>query len=199
MSHYVFPSTHESSFTADMAVLLWCILTDQHLNLPRHIRNAMGHVQIADNLPFPALVLDLISVAKVSYRAGDTKALLSRDDQYVPDGKYIRPPAATTSQPTELAEDIPPSTPQAPTTNQLLHQILERLDQQEYKAKLIERRNQHRFTYLKELLMENYKDPDTPDSASFTSTGSHDGPDGGDTATSPLLFLTDGTEDGAKL
>nr|XP_025700186.1 uncharacterized protein LOC112801587 [Arachis hypogaea] len=34
MPHYVFPSTHQSSFTADMAVLLWCILTDQPLNLP---------------------------------------------------------------------------------------------------------------------------------------------------------------------
>ncbi|XP_072082134.1 uncharacterized protein [Arachis hypogaea] len=141
MSHYVFSSTHESSFTADMAVLLWCILIDQPLNLPRHIRNAMGHVQIAGNLPFPALVSDLVSAAGVSYRAGDTKAVLPRDDQYVPNGKYIRPPAATTSQPTEPVEDIPSSTPQAPTTNQLLHQILERLDQQERKAKLRERRN----------------------------------------------------------
>ncbi|QHN77811.1 uncharacterized protein DS421_19g656050 [Arachis hypogaea] len=110
ISHYIFPSTHESSFTADMAVLLWCILTDQPLNLPRHIRNAMGHVQIAGNLPFPALVSDLVLAARVSYRAGDTKAMLPRDD-------YI---------------------------------------------------------------------------------GSHDGPDCGDTATSPPLFLIDGTEDGAK-
>ncbi|KAL4371447.1 hypothetical protein AHAS_Ahas06G0166700 [Arachis hypogaea] len=45
MSHYVFPSTHESSFTADMAVLISCILTDQPLNLPRHIRQTMGHLQ----------------------------------------------------------------------------------------------------------------------------------------------------------
>ncbi|KAL4275889.1 hypothetical protein AHAS_Ahas20G0152300 [Arachis hypogaea] len=124
--------------------------------------------------------------------------MLPRGDQYVPNGKYIRPPAATTSQPTEPAKDIPPSTPQAPTTNQLLHQILERLDRQEHKAKLRERRYKRRFTYLKELLMGKYKDPDTPDSTSFTSTGSHDGPDCGDTATSLPLFLTDGTEDVAK-
>ncbi|XP_072079089.1 uncharacterized protein [Arachis hypogaea] len=198
MSHYVFPSTHESSFTADMAVLLWCILTDQPLNLPRHIRNAMGHVQIADNLPFPALVSYLVSVAGVSFRAGDTKAMLPRDDQYVPNGKYIRPPPATTSHPTKLVADISSSTPQAPTTDQLLHQILKRLDRQEHKAKMRERRNKHRFTYLKELILGKFKDSDTPDSTSFTSTGSHDGPDYGDTATSPPLFLTDGTEDGAK-
>ncbi|QHO01769.1 uncharacterized protein DS421_13g418010 [Arachis hypogaea] len=198
MSHYVFLSTHESSFTTDMAVLLWCILTDQPLNLPRHIRNAMGHVQIAGNLPFPALVSDLVSAAGVSYRDGDTKAMLPRDDQYVPNEKYIRLPAATTSQPTELAEDIPPSAPQAPATNQLLHQILEKLDRQEQKTKMRERRNKRRFTYLKELIMEKFKDSDTPDSTSFTSTGSHDGPDCGETTTSPPLFLTDGTEDGAK-
>ncbi|KAL4321857.1 hypothetical protein AHAS_Ahas14G0152400 [Arachis hypogaea] len=198
MSHYVFSSTHESSFTADMAVLLWCILTDQPLNLPRHIRNAIRHVQITDNLPFPALVSDLVSAAGVSYRAGDTKAILPRDDQYVPNGKYIRPPAATISQPTEPAQDIPPSISQAPTTDQLLYQILERLDRQEHKAKMRERPNKRRFTYLKELIMGKFKDSDTPDSTSFTSTGSHDGPDCGDTATNPPLFLTDGTEDGAK-
>ncbi|QHO50001.1 uncharacterized protein DS421_1g18890 [Arachis hypogaea] len=130
MSHYVFPSTHESSFTADMAVLLWCILTDQPLNLPRHIRNAMEHVQIVGNLPFPALVFDLISAAGVSYRAGDTKAILPRDDQYVPNGRYLRSQLATTSQSTEDAAAPPPS------TSQLLHQILKRLDQQEKKAKL---------------------------------------------------------------
>ncbi|QHN77965.1 uncharacterized protein DS421_19g657410 [Arachis hypogaea] len=198
MSHYIFLSTHESSFTADMAVLLWCILTDQPLNLPRHIRNAMGHVQIAGNLPFSALVSDIISIARVSYRAGDTKAILPQDDQYVPNGKYIRLPAVTTSQPTEPAEEIPPSAPQAPTTNQMLHQILERLDRQEHKAKMKERRNKRRFTYLKEMIMGKFKDSDTPDSTSFTSTGSHDGPDCGDTATSPPLFLTNGIEDGAK-
>ena len=158
----------------------------------------MGHVQIAGNLPFPALVSNLVSAAGVSYRAGDTKAMLPRDDQYVPNGKYIRPPAATTSQPPEPAEELPPSTPQAPTTNQLLHQILKRLDRQEHKAKLRERRNKRRFTYLKELLKGKYRDSDTPNSTSFTSTGSHDGPDCGDTATSLPLFLTDGTEDGAK-
>ncbi|QHO41141.1 uncharacterized protein DS421_5g143150 [Arachis hypogaea] len=114
-----------------MAVLLWCILTDQPLNLPRHIRNAMGHVQITGNLLFPALVLDLVSAARVSYRAGDTKAILPRDDQYIPNGRYLRPPLTTASQSTEDAADIPPS------TSQLLHQILKRLDQQDQKSKAL--------------------------------------------------------------
>ncbi|KAL4315706.1 hypothetical protein AHAS_Ahas15G0211900 [Arachis hypogaea] len=154
----------------------------------------MGHVQIAGNLPFPALVSNLVSAAGVSYRARDTKAVLPRDDQYVPNGKYLKLPAATTSLLTTSVEDNPSSTPQAPTTDELLQQIIERLDRQEQKAKMRERR----FKHLKELLKGHFKDSDTPDSTSFTITGSYNGPDCGDTATSPPLFLTDDTEDGAK-
>ena len=131
----------------------------------------MKHVQIAGNLLFPALVSDLVSVAGVSYRAGDTKAVLLRDDQYVPNGKYLRLPAATTSQPTEPVEDIPSSTPQAPTTDELLQQIIEWLDRQEQKAKLRERRNERRFKHLKELLKGHFKDSDTPDSTSLPAQG----------------------------
>ena len=203
MSHYVFLSTHEPSFTTDMAVLLWCILTDQHLNLPRHIRHAIGHVQIAGNLPFPALVSDLVSAARVFYKAGDTKTMIPQDDQYLPNGKYIRPTATTTSRTVEPAEDVtPPSTSQELSTNQLLLQIIQRLDRLDWQEKRRERRNKRQFTYLKELIVGNYppeEEPDTPDSTLPTSTGSHDNHDGRDAVTSPPLFLTDGTEDGANL
>ncbi|KAL4306604.1 hypothetical protein AHAS_Ahas16G0194900 [Arachis hypogaea] len=118
--------------------------------------------------------------------------------QYVPNGKYLRLPAATTSLPTTPVEDNPSLTPQAPTTDELLQQIIKRLDRQEHKAKLRDRRNNRRFKHLRELLRGDCKDSDTLESTSFTSTGSHDGPDCGDTATSPLLFLTDSTENGAK-
>ncbi|KAL4322031.1 hypothetical protein AHAS_Ahas14G0169800 [Arachis hypogaea] len=66
----------------------------------------------------------------------------------------------------------------------------------------MERRNKRRFTYLKELIVGNHppkKNPDTPDCTLPTSTGSHDDPDCGDAVTNSPLFLTDGTEDGAKL
>ncbi|KAL4294044.1 hypothetical protein AHAS_Ahas18G0188700 [Arachis hypogaea] len=66
----------------------------------------------------------------------------------------------------------------------------------------MECRNKCQFTYLKELIVGNHppkEEPDTPDSTSPTSTRSHDNPDDGDAVTSPPLFLTDGTEDDAKL
>ncbi|KAL4371518.1 hypothetical protein AHAS_Ahas06G0173800 [Arachis hypogaea] len=113
--------------------------------------------------------------------------ILPRNDQYISNGKYIRPPAATTSQPPEPAKNIPsPSTSQAPPTNQLLHQILERLDRLDRQRKQRERHNKRRFTYLKELLVGNHPPEEDPDSTSFTSTGSHDSPACGDTVTSPL-------------
>ncbi|KAL4287105.1 hypothetical protein AHAS_Ahas19G0152900 [Arachis hypogaea] len=53
----------------------------------------------------------------------------------------------------------------------------------------MERCNKRRLTYLKELIVGNHppeEDPETPDSTSPTSTGSHDNPDCGDAVTSPL-------------
>ena len=65
------------------------------------------------------MVSDLVSAAGVSYRAGNTKAMLPRDDQYVPNGKYLRLSAATTSRRPAPVEDIPSSTPQAPTIDEI--------------------------------------------------------------------------------
>ncbi|KAL4373130.1 hypothetical protein AHAS_Ahas05G0051000 [Arachis hypogaea] len=127
--------------------------------------------------------------------------MLPWDDQYVPSGKYIRPLVVSATK--DPAIDIPsPSTSQAPSTNQLLLQILQRLDRQGWQMERIEHRNKRRFTYLKKLIVGHYppkEDPETPDSTSPTSTGSHDDPDYGETATSAPLFLIDGTKDGAKL
>ncbi|KAL4299252.1 hypothetical protein AHAS_Ahas17G0082300 [Arachis hypogaea] len=53
----------------------------------------------------------------------------------------------------------------------------------------MEHRNKRQFTYLKELIVGNHppeEEPDTPDSASSTRTGSHDNPDCGDAVTSPF-------------
>ncbi|KAL4276456.1 hypothetical protein AHAS_Ahas20G0209000 [Arachis hypogaea] len=65
LSHYVFPSTHKSSITADLAFIVWCILTEKPVNIPPLIRQAMGRVHAKGNLPFPALVSNLVVVAGV--------------------------------------------------------------------------------------------------------------------------------------
>jgi len=207
ISHSIFLSTHKSTYTADMAVLIWCILTEQPLNLSRHIQQAMGHVQIAGNLPFPALVSDLVSAVGVPYRAGDITVMIPRTDQYVPNGKYIRQPAPSASQPAGRPLDTPPpstppsSTPQEPSTHQMFLQILERFDRQDRRMEQMERRNKRRYNYLKELIIGTHPplaQTDTPDSPSSSSTGSLGQPDSGGDASSPTLLLTDDTEDRAK-
>ncbi|KAL4371540.1 hypothetical protein AHAS_Ahas06G0176000 [Arachis hypogaea] len=108
--------------------------------------------------------------------------MLPRDDQYVPNRKYIRPTAAPTSRTEDPARDIlSPSVSQAPSTNQLLRQILQRLDRKEH-------RNKCQFTYLKELIVGNHpptEELETLDSTSTTSTGSHADLDCGDDVTRP--------------
>ena len=79
-------------------------------------------------LTFSRLGLRSCLSSRSLLQSWDTKAMLPRDDQYVPNGKYLRPPAATTSLPTAPVEDTPSSTTQAPTTDALLRQIIERLD-----------------------------------------------------------------------
>ncbi|PWG67973.1 hypothetical protein DF186_26045, partial [Enterococcus hirae] len=74
--------------------------------------------------------------AGISHRTENTKTTLPRNNQYIPNGKYLRLSAATTNQPTEPVEDIPSSTPQTPTTDKLLQQIIEKLDRQKHKTKM---------------------------------------------------------------
>ncbi|KAL4328146.1 hypothetical protein AHAS_Ahas13G0170900 [Arachis hypogaea] len=91
---------------------------------------------------------------------------------------------------------------QAPSTNQLLLQILQRLDRLDRQAKRMECHNKCRLTHLKELIIGNHppeEDPETPDFTLPTSTESHDDPNCGDAVTNPPLLPTDGTEDSAKL
>ncbi|KAL4329343.1 hypothetical protein AHAS_Ahas13G0290600 [Arachis hypogaea] len=85
----------------------------------------MEHVHIPGNLSFPALVLDLVSIAGVFYRARNTKVMIPRAEQYVPNGKYIRLPVPSASRPARTSLDTPPpftppsSTPPAPPIHQM--------------------------------------------------------------------------------
>ncbi|KAL4397238.1 hypothetical protein AHAS_Ahas01G0171900 [Arachis hypogaea] len=92
LSHYVLPSTHESSVTMDLALLVWCILTERTVKIPLLIRQALGRVQDKGNLLFPALVFDLVTAASVPREANDTIAIISVKGNVVPTGKYLRPP-----------------------------------------------------------------------------------------------------------
>ncbi|KAL4337579.1 hypothetical protein AHAS_Ahas12G0124300 [Arachis hypogaea] len=192
-----------------MVVLVWCILTEKPLNLPRLIRQAMGRVQIAGNLPFPAFVIDLVSTVGVSYWAGDTRTMIPRDDEFMPNGKYIRPSMPYVSRNEDPSFDAPSSstppssTPHAPPppTNQLLLEIPDKLDWQGRQIEQIEHRNKCQYNYLKELVSCTYtppEEPDTPKSTLNNSMESHEEQDSGSDDSNPTLLITDGTENRAK-
>ncbi|QHN92519.1 uncharacterized protein DS421_17g584460 [Arachis hypogaea] len=189
-----------------MAILVWCILMEKPLNIPRLIRQAMGQVQTVDNLPFPALVTNLVSMAGVSYEATDVKTMIPRDDKIVPNGKYIRPPMVPTSLDMASHSDIlaTSTAPLAPQQSayQLLIELTEKVDRQGRGIEQIERRNKRRYNYLKKLIGSinpPTEEPDTPECTSDHSMESNQEMDSGSDDSNPALLITDGTEDRAKL
>ena len=75
LSHYVLPSTHKSSFTADLALLVWCVITERPVNISFLVKQVMSQVHAWGNLPFPALVSNLVATAGVPWEAKDRKII----------------------------------------------------------------------------------------------------------------------------
>ncbi|KAL4337443.1 hypothetical protein AHAS_Ahas12G0110700 [Arachis hypogaea] len=132
MSHYILSSTHESSITTDLALLIWCILTERPINISYLIRQAMGCVHTKGNLPFPALVTDLIAAAGVPQEGKDVKETISAKDNIVLSGKYLKPPAGTANLDIAIPFDIP-TTSSAPqkSSHQLLVELTQKVDRYE--------------------------------------------------------------------
>ena len=76
LSHYVLPCTHKSSFMANLALLVWCVLTERPVNILPLVKQAMGQVHARGNLPFLALVSDLVATASIPWEDMDTKAII---------------------------------------------------------------------------------------------------------------------------
>ncbi|XP_072054418.1 uncharacterized protein [Arachis hypogaea] len=76
------------------------------------------------------------NIKRREFRAGDVKTMIPRDDEFVLNGKYIRPPAPPVSRNENPSFDIPlsfappSSTPHAPppSTHQLLLELIEKVD-----------------------------------------------------------------------
>ncbi|QHO49199.1 uncharacterized protein DS421_1g11920 [Arachis hypogaea] len=170
----------------------------------------MSRVQIVGSLPFPTLVLNLVSVAGVFYQAGDVQTMIPRDDKIIPNRKYNRPPVPLVSRNKDPffkapSSFIPPSsTPHAPpqSAHQLLLELLEKVDRQGRRIEQIERRNKCHYNYLKELIgciNPPLEEPDTLECTSDHSMESNHEPDCGSDDFDPTLLITDGIEDRAKL
>ncbi|QHO25185.1 uncharacterized protein DS421_12g378850 [Arachis hypogaea] len=180
LSNYVMPSTHETEISAAMITLLWCVLEDKDLYLPRFIRHYMARVHVRGTLPFPYLVIQLGRRADVPREDADERPPAADCRKIIPHSRNFlalghRPPPFTATD-----ESAPPSTgpssstatPPTPATTtapppatepvyHLVHRLFRRLDQ-------MERRNKQRYEHLKLMIRSGDipSEPDTPSEAS---------------------------------
>ncbi|XP_020964374.1 uncharacterized protein LOC110265634 [Arachis ipaensis] len=105
----------------------------------------MGRVHAKGNLPFSALVSNLVAAAGVPCDAKDMKATILAKGDIVPSGKYLQPPMDATSLDIAPPPTIPTTSSTPPkSTHQLLVELHEKINR-------YERRNKRRFAYMKKL------------------------------------------------
>ncbi|XP_016167305.1 ATP-dependent DNA helicase PIF1-like [Arachis ipaensis] len=126
----------------------------------------MGHVHAKGNLPFLALVTELVAAASVPRETKDRKAIIPVEGDVVPNGKYLKPPAEHKTL--EIAAPSVNSTTSS-TSQGSSHQRLEDLHK---KIDRYERRNQRRYAYIKKLLScvnPSVEEPEISTSTSYLS------------------------------
>nr|XP_025640316.1 uncharacterized protein LOC112734979 [Arachis hypogaea] len=107
LSHGVLPSTYKSSFTADLALLVWCVLTERPVNISFFVKQAISQVHARGNLPFSALVSDLVAAAAAKQRGKreGRAAARRRRDRWTAARKDPTPPSPVSPS---LARAQPP-------------------------------------------------------------------------------------------
>ena len=195
LAHYVLPSTHGSSITAELALLIWCILTERPIDISHAIRQSMGRIHAKGNLPFPALVTALVAKAGVNRETRDRRTSIPVEGDIIPTKRCLKPP--------EVTKDIelPTPTGHATTSSTSQKSAAQRLEDLHKKLDRYERRNQHRYAHVKKLLSVVTPPMEEPDISISTATSSGDDDDIGDAGHSELdhpLRLTYSTEDRAK-
>ena len=195
LAHYVLPSTHGSSITAELALLIWCILTKKPVDVPCAIRQSMGRIHAKGNLPFPALVTALVAKAGVNRETKDRRTSIPVDGDIIPTKRCLKPP--------EVTKDIelPTPTGHATTSSTSQKSAAQRLEDLHNKLDRYERHNQRRYAHVKRLLSVITPPMEEPDISTSTATSSGDSNGIGDVAHSELNHparLTSSTEDRAK-
>ncbi|XP_057735220.1 uncharacterized protein LOC130950678 [Arachis stenosperma] len=180
LSKYVMPSTHESEVPAAMILLIWCVMEEKDLYLPRLIRKYMSRVHVRGTLAFPYLVTQMAGRVEVPWEPEDERPPIANCKKVIPHGKrfdpldYRPPTTAPTEAATSLAALAAPPTSALSSTSQpvyhLVHCHFERLDQMEHRNQRryeqFERRNKRRYAHLRLIVTSGRTDipsePDTP-------------------------------------
>ncbi|KAL4276116.1 hypothetical protein AHAS_Ahas20G0175000 [Arachis hypogaea] len=195
LSHYVFPRTHETLITANLALLVWCILTEQLVNIARLIHHTLGRVLAKGNLPFLALVTELVATAGVPQEAKDRKAMIPVEGDVVPTKNYLKPPAE------HKTFDIVAPSVIATTSSTSQGSSQQRLEDLHKKIDRYERQNQRRYAYIKKLLScmtPSIEEPEISTSTSYLSEESTHERDSGSSKPDHSLNLASSTENHAN-
>ncbi|KAL4322226.1 uncharacterized protein LOC107639710 [Arachis ipaensis] len=167
LSNYVMPSTHETRVTADMAVMVWCVLEGRELHLPRHIRRSMGRAHYMGNLAFPCLITQLATEAGVLWMTTDQRPTVAGHKKIIPHGDWPglelalgrrsrRTPAPSTeARPsTSVPSASAPTDAAPPAVLQPLFSLIHQLSDDIASS---ERRNQRRFEQLERRSQRHYE------------------------------------------
>ncbi|KAL4344636.1 hypothetical protein AHAS_Ahas11G0198200 [Arachis hypogaea] len=92
----------------------------------------MGRIHAKGNLPFPALVTDLVAAAGVPRETKDRRAMILMDGDVVPNGRYLYPPVDTEDPNLVVPMSIPTTSTAPPKSSmQRIEDLHKKLDRYE--------------------------------------------------------------------
>ncbi|MED6121854.1 hypothetical protein PIB30_033969 [Stylosanthes scabra] len=138
LTNYVMPSTHDGKITSDMALLIWCVLEEKQVYLPRLIiRESFGKIHKFGNLAFPCLITQMALKLNVEWDVEDYKPIVPRSKELIPHGiwyksenpaKRKRTNKASSSRAGTSEAEVPQPTPPHQRIHELVHQLIKKMD-----------------------------------------------------------------------
>ncbi|MED6198561.1 hypothetical protein PIB30_067605 [Stylosanthes scabra] len=176
LTNYVMPSTHDGKITSDMALLIWCVLEEKRVYLPRLIRESFGKIHKFGNLAFPCLITQMALKLNVEWDVEDYKPIVPRSKELIPHGiwyksenpaKRKRTNKASSSRVGTSEAEVPQPTPPHQRIHELVHQLIKKMDRNG-------RREKRHYEYVKKLIDCPNPPPEEPDTPEIEQEHSAD-------------------------